>query len=31
VAEAAEGVFKNNGRTAVLLHQKLTPKKTFGK
>lgn len=31
VAEAAEGVFKNNGRTAVLLHQKLAPKKTFGK
>ncbi len=31
VAEAAEGVFKNNGRTAVLLHQKLMPKKTFGK
>ena len=31
VADAAEGVFKNNGRTAVLLHQKLMPKKTFGK
>ena len=31
VAEAAEGVFKNNRRTAVLLHQKLAPKKTFGK
>ena len=31
VAVAAEGVFKNNGRTAVLLHQKLMPKKTFGK
>ncbi len=31
VAEAAEGVFKNNGQVAVLLHQKLAPKKTFGK
>ncbi len=31
VAEAAEGVFKNNGRAAVLLHQKLMPEKTFGK
>ena len=31
VAEAADSVFKNNGRRAVLLHQKLMPKKTFGK
>ncbi len=31
VAEAAEGVFNNNGRAAVLLHQKLMPEKTFGK
>ncbi len=31
VAGAAKGVFENNGRAAVLLHQKLMPKKTFGK
>jgi sulfopyruvate decarboxylase alpha subunit len=30
VAKAAEGVFKSNGRTAVLLHQKLMPRKAFG-
>ncbi|PPR67856.1 MAG: hypothetical protein CFH02_01211 [Alphaproteobacteria bacterium MarineAlpha3_Bin1] len=31
VARAVRGVFENNGRVAVLLHQKLMPKKTFGK
>ena len=31
VAGAARGVFENNGRAAVLLHQKLMPTKTFGK
>ena len=31
VAGAARGVFDGGGRAAVLLHQKLMPKKTFGK
>ena len=31
VARAAQGVFDGGGRAAVLLHQKLMPKKTFGK
>ena len=31
VARAVRGVFENTGRVAVLLHQKLMPKKTFGK
>lgn len=31
VADAARRVFEDDGRVAVLLHQKLMPKKTFGK
>ncbi len=31
VAEAAEEVFANNARIAVMVHQKLMPVKTFGK